>query len=55
MDECSPWLQVCVVRFTKSQLKVMSTGFDRALGGRAFDQVMFDHFVEEFKVGLYSR
>ena len=42
-------LQVCVVRFTKSQLKVMSTGFDRNLGGNAFDQAMFDHFCEEFK------
>jgi heat shock protein 4 len=42
-------MQVCVVRFTKSQLRVMSTGFDRNLGGNAFDQCMFDHFCE---VGL---
>ena len=42
-------LQVCVVRFTKSQLKVLATGFDRNLGGNAFDQAMFDHFCEEFK------
>ena len=42
-------LQVCVVRFTKSQLKVLATGFDRNLGGNVFDQAMFDHFCEEFK------
>jgi len=41
-------LQVCVVRFTKSQLKVLATGFDRNLGGRAFDQAMFGHFCAEF-------
>lgn len=42
-------LQVCVVRFTKSGLKVLATGFDRNLGGNAFDQAMFDHFCDEFK------
>lgn len=42
-------LQVCVVRFTSSQLKIMATGFDRNLGGNAFDLAMFDHFCEEFK------
>jgi heat shock protein 4 len=41
-------MQACVVRFTKSQLRVMSTGFDRKLGGHAFDLAMFDHFCEEF-------
>lgn len=42
-------MQVCVVQFTKSGLKILSTGFDRNLGGRNFDEVMFDHFCEEFK------
>ena len=41
-------MQACVVRFTKSQLRVMSTGFYRKLGGHAFDLAMFDHFCEEF-------
>ena len=43
-------LQVCVVRFTKAGLKILATGFDRNLGGNAFDQAIFDHFCEEFKV-----
>ena len=42
-------MQVCVVRFTKSQLKVLATGYDRNLGGSSFDQAMMDHFCEEFK------
>mmetsp|Transcript_3841 Transcript_3841/g.15622 ORF Transcript_3841/g.15622 Transcript_3841/m.15622 type:complete len:764 (-) Transcript_3841:53-2344(-) len=42
-------MQVCVVRFTKAQLKVLATGFDRNLGGSSFDQAMMDHFCEEFK------
>jgi len=42
-------MQVCIVQFTKSGLKILSTGFDRNLGGRNFDEVMFDHFCEEFK------
>jgi heat shock protein 4 len=42
-------LQVCVVRFTKSGLKILSTAFDRNLGGNAFDEAMFNHFCEEFK------
>lgn len=42
-------LQVCVVRFTKSQLKVLATGFDRNLGGNEFDKAMFEHFCEEFQ------
>jgi len=42
-------MQVCVAQFTKKGLKILSTGFDRNLGGRNFDEVMFDHFAEEFK------
>ena len=42
-------MQVCVAQFTKKGLKILSTGFDRNFGGRNFDEVMFDHFVEEFK------
>ena len=42
-------MQVCVVRFTKSGLKILATAFDRNLGGNAFDQAMFDHFCAECK------
>ena len=42
-------MQVCVVRFTKSGLKILATAFDRNLGGNAFDQAMFDHFCAEFQ------
>lgn len=42
-------MQVCIAQFTKKGLKILSTGFDRNLGGRNFDEVMFDHFCEEFK------
>jgi heat shock protein 4 len=41
--------QVAVVSFTKGKLVVKGTAFDRNLGGRNFDQVLVDHFAEEFK------
>jgi len=41
-------MQVCVAQFTKKGLKILSTGFDRNLGGRNFDNVMFEHFCDEF-------
>ena len=34
--------------FKRGQLKVLSLEWDRNLGGRDFDEVLFDHFVEEF-------
>lgn len=42
-------MQVCIAQFTKSGLKILSTGFDRNLGGRNVDEVLFDHFCDEFK------
>jgi heat shock protein 4 len=42
-------MQVCVAQFTKKGLKILSTGFDRNCGGRDFDEVMFQHFCDEFK------
>lgn len=42
-------LQVSVVAFKKGQLKVLSHAWDRDLGGRDFDMVLFDHFCAEFK------
>lgn len=41
-------LQVAVVSFKRGQLKVLSLEWDRNLGGKDFDEVLFSHFVEEF-------
>lgn len=40
--------QICVVELKKGQLKVLANAWDRDLGGRDFDRVLFDHFTEEF-------
>ncbi|KAJ1260430.1 hypothetical protein BS78_10G231600 [Paspalum vaginatum] len=40
--------QVAVVAFDGSGMKVLSHGFDADLGGRDFDEVLFEHFAEEF-------
>lgn len=42
-------LQVCIVAFKKGQLKILSHSFDRNLGGRDFDEVLFQHFAAKFK------
>ena len=41
---------VAVVEFLKGKLKVLSSAYDRNLGGRNFDQVLVNHFVKEIKV-----
>ncbi|KAI7836745.1 hypothetical protein COHA_009383 [Chlorella ohadii] len=41
--------QVCVVALKKGQLQVLSNAWDRDLGGRDLDAVLFEHFVTEFK------
>ena len=41
-------LQVSIVAFTKGKLQVLAHAWDRNLGGRDFDEVLFDHFCEEF-------
>ena len=41
--------QIAIVQFTKGNLVVKSTAFDRNLGGRDFDQALANHFIEEFK------
>lgn len=38
-----------MVAFDASGMKVLSHGFDADLGGRDFDEVLFEHFVEEFR------
>lgn len=40
--------QVSIVAFRKGKLQVLSHAWDRNLGGRDFDEVLFDHFCEEF-------
>ena len=42
-------LQCCVTAFKKGQMKVLSQTFDRDLGGRTFDNILFDHFCEQIK------
>ena len=40
--------QVCVAALKKGELSVLSNAWDRNLGGRDFDKVLFDHFADEF-------
>ena len=42
-------LSVAVVAFSKGQLVVKSTAYDRHLGGRDVDYALVRHFAEEFK------
>uniref|UniRef100_A0A0C9S4G3 TSA: Wollemia nobilis Ref_Wollemi_Transcript_13942_3262 transcribed RNA sequence n=1 Tax=Wollemia nobilis TaxID=56998 RepID=A0A0C9S4G3_9CONI len=42
-------MQVCVAAFKKGELKVLAHTWDRSLGGRDFDEVLFRHFSELFK------
>ncbi|GAV72682.1 HSP70 domain-containing protein [Cephalotus follicularis] len=42
-------MQVCIAGFKKGQLKVLAHSFDQSLGGRDFDEVLFQHFVAKFK------
>ncbi|XVF87725.1 hypothetical protein PTKIN_Ptkin18bG0143700 [Pterospermum kingtungense] len=41
--------QVCVALFENGQMKIISHAFDRNLGGRDFDEVLFNHFASQFK------
>ena len=38
--------QVCVVSLKKGQLRVLSNAWDRDLGGRNLDSVLFEHFAK---------
>ncbi|GAB2240134.1 hypothetical protein Droror1_Dr00020652 [Drosera rotundifolia] len=50
--------QVAVASFEPGQMKVLSHAFDRNLGGRNFDEVLFRHFAAQFKeqyaIDVYS-
>ncbi|KAH6758284.1 heat shock protein 91 [Perilla frutescens var. frutescens] len=51
-------LQVCIAAFKKGQLKILAHSFDRSLGGRDFDEVLFQHFAakfkDEYKIDVYQ-
>ncbi|KAG9459291.1 hypothetical protein H6P81_003799 [Aristolochia fimbriata] len=51
-------MQVCIVGFKKGQLKILAHASDRCLGGRDFDEVLFQHFAakfkEEYKIDVYQ-
>ncbi|XP_034033927.1 heat shock 70 kDa protein 4a [Thalassophryne amazonica] len=40
--------QVSVCAFNKGKLKILATSFDSELGGKYFDDVLVNHFCEEF-------
>ncbi|XP_073140139.1 heat shock 70 kDa protein 14-like isoform X1 [Henckelia pumila] len=42
-------MQVCIASFKKGQLKILAHSFDPSLGGRDFDEVLFQHFASKFK------
>uniref|UniRef100_A0A7N0ZW23 Uncharacterized protein n=1 Tax=Kalanchoe fedtschenkoi TaxID=63787 RepID=A0A7N0ZW23_KALFE len=42
-------MQVCVASYKKGQLKILSHAFDRSLGGRDFDEALFQHFAAKFR------
>ncbi|KAM7483731.1 hypothetical protein LguiB_008314 [Lonicera macranthoides] len=43
-------MQVCIAGLKKGQLKILAHAFDRSLGGRDFDEALFQHFAAKFKV-----
>uniref|UniRef100_A0A2P2MNV3 Uncharacterized protein MANES_04G123400 n=1 Tax=Rhizophora mucronata TaxID=61149 RepID=A0A2P2MNV3_RHIMU len=51
-------MQVCIAGFKKGQLKVLAHSFDQSLGGRDFDEVLFQHFAakinEEYKIDVFQ-
>jgi molecular chaperone DnaK (HSP70) len=42
------WVQVAVVGFVKGKLTVKATSADQSLGGRDFDDLLYEHFRKEF-------
>lgn len=40
--------QVSACAFNKGKLKILATSFDSELGGKAFDDILVNHFCEEF-------
>jgi len=48
VDAGASSFQVSIVAFKKGQLKVLAHTWDADLGGRNFDDVLFDHWADEF-------
>ncbi|TKY46872.1 Heat shock 70 kDa protein 16 [Spatholobus suberectus] len=50
--------QVAIASFEFGKMKILSHAFDRSLGGRDFDEVLFSHFAakfkEEYNINVYS-
>ncbi|KAI3879618.1 hypothetical protein MKX03_029346 [Papaver bracteatum] len=50
--------QVTVATFEAGQMKILSHAFDKSLGGRDFDEVLFNYFAVQFKeqyhIDVYS-
>ncbi|CAL9017621.1 unnamed protein product [Prunus brigantina] len=50
--------QVTIASFEAGQMKILSHTFERSLGGRDFDEVLFGHFAAQFKeqyrIDVYS-
>ncbi|KAK7276824.1 hypothetical protein RIF29_17970 [Crotalaria pallida] len=50
--------QVSIAAFQAGKMKILSHAFDRSLGGRDFDEVLFTHFVakfrEQYSIDVYS-
>ncbi|KAI0502430.1 hypothetical protein KFK09_017379 [Dendrobium nobile] len=51
-------MQVCIAGFKKGQLKILAHAYDRSLGGRDFDDVLFNYFAvkfkDEYKIDVYQ-
>lgn len=51
-------MQVCIAGYKKGQLKILAHSFDQSLGGRDFDEALFQHFAakfkEEYKIDVYQ-
>ncbi|GJX38655.1 heat shock 70 kDa protein 16 [Tanacetum coccineum] len=41
--------QVTLAAFEQGEMKILSHTFDQNLGGRDFDELLFEHFAEQFK------
>ncbi|KAL1551498.1 heat shock 70 kDa protein 14-like [Salvia divinorum] len=51
-------MQVCVTAFKKGQLMILAHSYDQCLGGKDFDEVLFQHFAakfkDEYKIDVYQ-
>ncbi|KAJ9537398.1 hypothetical protein OSB04_030131 [Centaurea solstitialis] len=43
-------MQVCIAGLKRGQLKILAHAYDRCLGGRDFDEALFQHFAKQFRL-----